>query len=298
MTDLTPLSDASAGIHALDLAILSKLTSRNNRKQRLTENTKKVYAAVIRDFNRFLASRNLVINEESIAAYFRSIATRLAPATINHRKYALLKIIKAQFGQDSVLRTLAIEKAFERIPTYHIEKAVGNEKVLTEAKIGELMAVAGEKTRLTIAFLFKTGCRVSEMIGVRLIDCQARGQYCHIRIVGKGRKVREVIIPTALCDEIFAVYQGTRWLFESTSGGQLDRRNVWVQIKKVGERIGLSTIHPHMLRHTRATDMITNKGVSTKAASLYLGHSSTATTLDMYVKDKVNIKDLFHRDLI
>ena len=53
-----------------------------------------------------------------------------------------------------------------------------------------------------------------------------------------------------------------------------------------------------MLRHTRATDMIVEKGVSTKATSLYLGHSSTAITLDMYVKDKVNVKELFSRDMI
>ena len=45
-------------------------------------------------------------------------------------------------------------------------------------------------------------------------------------------------------------------------------------------------------------DMIINKNVSMKATSQYLGHSSTAITLDMYVKDRVDIDELFDRDRI
>jgi integrase len=119
-----------------------------------------------------------------------------------------------------------------------------------------------------------------------------------VRILGKGKKVRRVIIPKSLFDAVRSVYQGKTWLFESRNGRPLDRNNIRKQLKKTGQAIGLENLHPHMLRHTRATDMIINKGVSTKAASQYLGHASTAITLDMYVKDRVDVDLLFSRDAI
>jgi len=283
-------------ISQLDERILARLSSRN-RKQALSENSKKTYATVIRDYNRFITDNGLAVNEDSLFAYFDSISHQ-SPSTLNKKKYALLKVIKAQIGRDSVLHKIAIEKAFEAIPTYQIDHTVSEDKCLTEAQVLDMMNAATDKTRLIIQFLFKTACRVSEMIHIRMNDCEGIGDSVQIRVIGKGRKIRKVIIPLSLFDEIRAVYRGETWLFESKSGKQLNRNNVGVQIKKVGRRIGLSNVHPHMLRHTRATDMIINKGISTKATSLYLGHSSTAITLDMYVKDRVNIDDLFAKDSI
>lgn len=280
----------------LDESILLRLSSRN-RKQALSENSKKTYATVIRDYNRFISDNGYPVNKDSLFAYFEKISHQ-SPSTLNKKKYALLKVIKAQMGRDSVLHKIAIEKAFEAIPTYQIDQTVSEDKCLTEAQVKDMMNAATDKTRLIIQFLFKTACRVSEMIGIRLSDCVIKGDSVEIRLIGKGRKIRKVIIPLSLFDSIRAVYRGETWLFESKSGKPLNRNNVGVQIKKVGRRIGLPQVHPHMLRHTRATDMIINKGCSTKAASLYLGHSSTAITLDMYVKDRVNIEELFAKDSI
>ena len=297
-------------IDRLDENLLNRLSSRN-RKQALSENSKKTYAAVIRDYNRFILDNGLAVNEDSLLAYFDSISHQ-SPSTLNKKKYALLKVIKAQLGRDSVLHKIAIEKAFEAIPTYQIDMAVSSDKCLTEAQVKDMMNAAAPKTRLIIQFLFKTACRVSEMTAIRLSDCivrrspdpslngasDAKGDSVEIRVIGKGRKIRKVIIPFLLFDSIRGVYRGDTWLFESKSGKPLNRNNVGIQIKKVGRRIGLSNVHPHMLRHTRATDMIINKGISTKATSLYLGHSSTAITLDMYVKDRVNIESLFAKDSV
>ena len=53
-------------ISELDESIVEKLTSRNNKKQRLTENTQKVYQTVIRGFNLFLKNHGLTVNQESV----------------------------------------------------------------------------------------------------------------------------------------------------------------------------------------------------------------------------------------
>ena len=66
--------------------------------------------------------------------------------------------------------------------------------------------------------------------------------------------------------------------------------------EKSRKKSGVSDLHPHMLRHSRATDMLLNKEISLKAVSRYLGHSSTAITSDLYVHDQVSPHALFAQD--
>lgn len=50
---------------------------------------------------------------------------------------------------------------------------------------------------------------------------------------------------------------------------------------KIGERLGISNFHPHLLRHTSASISITN-GADVVSVSQRLGHSDTAITLRLY----------------
>ena len=63
-------------------------------------------------------------------------------------------------------------------------------------------------------------------------------------------------------------YQGETWLFESKTGKPLNPNNVGHQVRKAGQRIGVTSYSPHMLRHARATDMLLRKGMSLKAVSI------------------------------
>ena len=180
-----------------------------------------------------------------------------------------------------------------------MDKSVYYDECLAENEIQALMEAAPSiKTRLIIHFLYKTACRVSEMINIRLKDCRLTNGYVKIRLLGKGRKERSVYTPTELYEAIMQSYHGRTWLFESKSGKQLNRNNVGHQIRKAAGRIGVANFHPHKLRHSRATDMLLNKGVSLKALSKYLGHSSVAITAEMYVHDEVNANALFALDSI
>ena len=101
-----------------------------------------------------------------------------------------------------------------------------------------------------------------------------------------------------LYKDIRGVYQGQTWLFESKTSQQLNRYNIYTQIKKAGGNAGLPDLSPHMLRHARATDMLLNKDLSLKVVSNYLGHSSTSTTADMYIHDEFDARLLFERDQV
>jgi len=293
-----PKNENTGITHQLDEAIIDELPKKNT-KQKLSENTKQAYKAAIRDYNQFLVENGLKISQESLKMYFDEIKRKVSPNTLNLRKSALLKCIKAQIGENNILKYMAIERVFAEIDSYRMDKSVSHDECLTENEIQILIESAqSKKTQLIIHFLYKTACRVSEMINIRLKDCRLINGHIKIRVVGKGKKARFVYIPTELYEAIRQEYNGKIWLFESKTGKQLSRKNIGHQIKKAAKRIGMTHYSPHMLRHARATDMLLNKGVSLKAVSKYLGHSSVAITAQMYVHDEVNASALFAQDLI
>ena len=294
----TPNRNQASEFHQLDENIVDRLPSRNS-KQRLSKGTKERYKSIIRDYNQFLSQNSLPVSQESLMLYFDDIKEKLKPSTLNLRKSALLKGIKAQIGENNIIKNLAIERAFQEIESYNMDKSVSNDECLTEDEVKAMMAVAPSvKTQLIIHFLYKTACRVSEMINIRLSDCRLINGYIKIRLVGKGRKERDVCIPRELYEAIKHQYQGQTWLFESKSGKQLNRNNVGHQLRKAADRIGVTNFHPHMLRHSRATDMLLNKDISLKAVSKFLGHASVATTAQMYIHDEVDYHYLFSKDSI
>lgn len=217
--------------------------------------------------------------------------------TLNLRKYALLKVVKVLLGEHNHLKEMAIEKVFESVDSYKVDTSVPLDECLSELDVSEIIeATKTTKAKLIIKFLFKTGSRVTEMINIRLSDCEPINGYMKIDLMGKGNKQRRVAIPKELYDEIRNEFGGKIYLFESENGKRLNRNNIGHQIKNAGKSAGFPNISPHSLRHARATDMLLEKDFSLKAVSKYLGHSSTSITADLYLHDEVDVSKLFNKD--
>ena len=294
---LRPKNQKGKESSQLDISLIDRLTAKNSN-QPLSQNSKQTYLGTVLQYNQFIFDRGLAVNEESIKMFFDSIS-HLAPATQNLKKFALLKVIKHQIGADSLIKRLAVEKVFaEKVANHKVDQTVSDDECLTEYQVQQLITAAKtNKTKLLIQFLFVTGCRVSEAIHLKLKDISTLNGMCKFRIVGKGRKERFIYAPEALVREIRREYASETFLFESPSKKPLHRVNVTNQIKKVGVKLGFK-VSAHSLRHSRATDMLMNKGISLKAVSKHLGHSSVAVTANMYIHDSVNYHELFSRDLV
>ena len=303
MTDLisiddTPQRQIAGQVYQLDESIIDRLPKRNT-KQGLAANTKQTYLSAIRDYNRFLASNGLHVSQESLKLYFDEIKGKLKASTLNLKRSALLKCIKALMGEDSVLKQMAIERAFQQVDSYKLDKTISTDECLKEDEVRDIMKAAqSEKTRLIVLFLYKTACRVSELCSIRLTDCKSINGHIKMRVIGKGNKERDVYAPTALYDAVRREYQGATWLFESKTGKPLHPDNVANQIRKAGRIARLGNVTPHMLRHGRATDLLLRKGQSLKAVSKYLGHHSVSTTAGMYIHDAVDVNEIFAMDSI
>ena len=160
----------------------------------------------------------------------------------------------------------------------------------------EKVVRTGTRTSLVVSVLANTGLRVSELIGIRLEDiedCIEDGKvYKKIRIVGKRKKERYVFLPFEVYKAVREAFTGvSEYLFHSESGRKLNRINLYKQIQKAFLRYTGKRIHPHTLRHFYATYKINTEKQDIKAVSRYLGHSSTAITLDMYVDTALSPKN-------
>jgi integrase/recombinase XerD len=163
--------------------------------------------------------------------------------------------------------------------------------VLSPSEVETLIAKSPARTALLIRFLGDTGVRISEALNIKLIDCRADNGRTKIRIFGKGKKERTVRISTELFTVIQQTYGGVVWMFESRSGKQVHDRNVAKEILRLGQTHLGRHVTPHMFRHTFATNTIKRTG-KRKAVSVYLGHSSTAITEDMYNSETLDDTDL------
>jgi site-specific recombinase XerD len=149
-----------------------------------------------------------------------------------------------------------------------------------------------------LIFLYNTGARISEALGVTAADLHL-GPPRHVRIRGKGSKER--ICPlwketaTALGRLIEAGREEGGSVFRSATGRPLSRDGAAYLLSKYVDRaagrlpaLRRRKISPHVLRHSCAVALL-QAGVDLTVIRDYLGHASVATT-GRYIATNVEMK--------
>ncbi len=173
----------------------------------------------------------------------------------------------------------------------------------------EMLAVLGQpgenwssqRDHLLLAMLYNTGARVSEMIGVRVVDVILDGGAC-VHLHGKGRKLRSIPLWKSTVVEIRAwlrlnpVLRGEAALLPNRDGQAMSRSNVTQRLNLAVTRaqveqpsLAKKRVSPHTLRHTSAMHLL-QSGVPFNVIALWLGHESTTTT-HRYVEADLAMKE-------
>jgi integrase len=185
-----------------------------------------------------------------------------------------------QFADNPVLRVTAEKAIKDAVRPVKVRRGVDATDLLSPADVEDLAAMADDRLALMIRFLWATGCRVSELVAVRLRDVKTNGMAA-IRLTGKGNKERLVKVPVDLYAAIRETFNGKTYLFETRSGHAFNRSNIHKALKLLDSD---KVRNPHAFRHSRATWLL-KIGVSLTAVSALLGHSKVSITAQTYIHD-------------
>lgn len=130
-----------------------------------------------------------------------------------------------------------------------------------------------EKTLLLFLLLYGGGLRVSEACELRWSQVSLESKS--LRILGKGKKERIASAP----EVVFKLLRKMKSKSEFVWGEKaLDTRKAYEWIRTAGTEAGLMRpIHPHLLRHSFATHLLTS-GAGLRVIQSLLGHTSLAAT--------------------
>ena len=148
-------------------------------------------------------------------------------------------------------------------------------------------AVLATRDAALLEFLYGTGARISEAVGLDVDDIDLDAGAVLLR--GKGSKERVVPVGTYARDALSA-YQvrgrpelvsrgrGTPAVFLNARGGRLSRQSAWTVLRRAAQRAGIAKeISPHTLRHSYATHLL-DGGADVRVVQELLGHASVTTT--------------------
>ncbi len=144
-----------------------------------------------------------------------------------------------------------------------------------------ILKIENPKHRCLLMAGYSAGLRVSEIVGLKLIDIDSQRMMLHIRCA-KGKKDRMVPLSHKFLEslrEYYREYKPKVYVFEGQAGGSYSIRSVQNIVKAAKERAGIHKIgSTHMLRHSYATHLL-ESGTDIRIIQELLGHNSITTTM-------------------
>lgn len=154
----------------------------------------------------------------------------------------------------------------------------------------------GLRDRAILELLFSTGLRISELCGLSIDDVDLSRDEFSVR--GKGDKIRVVFLSDSAkksikeylkerkdMDDALFVQFGKN--VKNAKELRLSPRAVQRMLKTCAAKAGITRkVSPHVIRHSFATDLLTN-GADLRSVQALLGHANIATTqVYTHVTDK------------
>ncbi|EKD58854.1 MAG: hypothetical protein ACD_56C00038G0004 [uncultured bacterium] len=211
----------------------------------------------------------------------------LKKSTQNYHVIAVRSFLRYLSKRD--IKSLSCEKIeIGKNPSHEIEFLDGEE-------IGRLLASADSqdvkslRDRTILELLFSAGLRVSELVHINRDQINLQRQEFSVR--GKGDKIRIVFISDTAkqsiekyldkrqdIDPALFIRFSNKKKTEDQETKRLTARSIQRIVKFYAAKAGIvKDVHPHTLRHSFATDLLSN-GADIRSVQTMLGHSSIITT--------------------
>lgn len=229
----------------------------------------------------------------------------LAKVTQNYHLIALRSFLKYLAKED--VAPIAPEKIeLAKLPERHVSFLDGEEldRLFSAPESVKQAPLLQQRDRAILETLFSTGLRVSELVALKRENIRSKKGELSVR--GKGGKVRVVFLSfrARACTDAYLASRkdGSDFVFVrhdraakhalDDTGQPLTARSVERMIERYGHIAGIAKrVTPHTLRHSFATDLLSN-GADLRSVQALLGHASITTTqVYTHVTDK-HLRDI------
>lgn len=219
-------------------------------------------------------------------------------AWLSERGYARSTVTRKISAVRGFHRFELVEGAADSDPTVFVEPPKRSQALPKALSVDEILVLldsidtttrGGVRDSALLEFMYATGCRVTEAIGVDLNDLDLIDRV--VILTGKGRKQRLVPVGGAAISAIRAwlpirleLARRTDAVFVNLRGTRLSRQGVFDIVRKRAKQAGIAPerISPHVLRHSAATHMVEG-GADLRTVQEMLGHANVSTT-QIYTK--------------
>ncbi len=165
--------------------------------------------------------------------------------------------------------------------------------LISEAELRRLLSapkvntLEGKRDRAILELLFSTGLRISELCGLSIDDVDLSRDEFSVR--GKGDKVRVVFLSAEAKDSIRTYLDARKDMDDALfirygkkahlgSDARVTPRTVQRLLKHYAAEAGITRkVTPHVIRHSFATDLLSN-GADLRSVQALLGHAHIGTT--------------------
>lgn len=247
------------------------------------------YKNDIKRFIEYFEKNKLEINTINMRKFkdYLLEALLLSPKTVNRNIIAIRQFLEYLHINNIDIKMIKIqEQGF-------LEDTLTNDEVIRMIKETEKMH--DFRAKAFICTLYYTGMRVSEAISVLSEDINKDS----IRILGKGGKYRDILIPKKLKD-IWKDYMIVRKnnsnkLFTGREGG-ISRFTALNIVKKYGSmaKIKKDKVYNHAFRHLYCLNLV-DRGIPLDAIKDLAGHKNISTTIIYTRKSKKQLLDIINQ---
>ena len=229
------------------------------------------------------------ITTEDIRLYLAKYQEKngISKATIDNMRRIISSFFSWLENEDYITKSPA--RRIHKVKTGKVVK-----EIYTEESIELMRQNCKNKRDLAIIdMLYSTGMRVGELVKLNISDID----FAHKEsiVLGKGNKQRRVYFDakTKIHLEQYLVSRtdDNEALFVSMLAphNRLEISGVEIALRKIGQKLNLSKVHPHKFRRTLATKAI-DKGMPIEQVQHLLGHTKIDTTLGYAMVDDENVR--------
>ena len=262
----------------------------------LSTNTLVSYQRDLELFSTFVKEKGVKfedIDSAFVEAFHIELRKALASSSTNRVESTLrtfYKYVLAEFGLPNPTLNLETMKIPRKLP-----KALSIDQIISMIEAADRPGISTSlRDRALLELLYGTGARVSELIGINVLDISSTlndsGEIATVKLRGKGGKERIVPLGSfatkALLDYqvrvrptlIVKQKKADSALFLNTRGTRLSRQSAWQIVLDAATSVGLQEkVSPHVFRHSYATHLL-DGGADIRVVQELLGHASVTTT--------------------